>query len=389
VPNPPVISQDPVGENAPTGGTVVLRVQATGDNLTYQWLKNGQPIVGETGSTLTLDNLQESDAGRYTVAVQNAAGRVVSRSAVVDVLQTDLVTEDLIVYFKFDEPGFDSGIADNSAPGGIDGEVKGTAFDATFGQVGGAILLNGTDNFVFVPDYAKPTNAMTVAGWVSANAELAGAIINNWLGALPVGSRGQFRVEFALPGGTPELRGNIAVGPNFPAGASPVTDIVGVFNHFALSANGSTLSLYWNGQLVDSADYLGNININPHAWLSIGADFLGDTNAPAGQNFLNGALDEIAIWRRSLSGAEINAIYNGGLALQAIDQIPPVSAPFLTIFRQGNDVVVSWSQNVLGYALESSPSLTPPAWTAVAGVVNNRYTVTAPTGMRFFRLSRP
>src|SRR5688572_7839019 len=104
VPSPPVISQDPVGENAPVGGTVVLRVQATGDNLSYQWLKNGQAIDGETGPTLTLENLQQGDAARYTVAISNPAGRVVSRVAPVDVLNTDLVTEDLVVYFKFDEP---------------------------------------------------------------------------------------------------------------------------------------------------------------------------------------------------------------------------------------------------------------------------------------------
>jgi hypothetical protein len=389
VPNPPVITLDPVGENAPTGGTVILRAAATGDNLSYQWLRNGQTIVGETGATLTLDNLQESDAGKYTVAISNPAGRVVSRTAVVDVLETDEVTEGLIVYFKFDEPGFDLGVADNSAPGGVDGEVRGTSFDAAFAQVGGGIALNGADNYVFVPNYAKPTNAMTVMGWVAANAETAGAIINNWVQAQPIGSRGQFRVEQVINGGVPELRGNIAVGPNFPAGAGVISNIVSQFNHFALSANGSTLSLYWNGQLVESADYLGNINATTFPWLSLGADFNGDLANPAAGNFYSGIFDEFAVWRRSLSGAEINAIYNAGLAQTPIDEVPSVVSPFLTIFRQGNDVVVFWSQNVLGYSLQSSPSLTTPNWTAVAGVVNNRYTATAPTGMRFFRLIKP
>jgi hypothetical protein len=123
--------------------------------------------------------------------------------------------------------------------------------------------------------------------------------------------------------------------------------------------------------------------------LSIGATFNGDTANPVAGGFWSGAFDEFAVWRRSLSGAEINAIYPGGLAGQPINEIPPVSSPFLTIFRQGNDVVVSWSQNVLGYTLQASPTLTPPNWTAVAGVVNNRFTATAPTGMRFFRLIKP
>jgi len=392
VPNPPVISQDPVGENAPVGGTVVLRVQATGDNITYQWLKNGQAIDGETGPTLTLENLQQGDAARYTVAISNPAGRVVSRVAPVDVLNTDLVTEDLVVYFKFNEPGFDLGVADNSAPGGVDGEVRGTSFDAGFGQVGGAIALNGTDNYVFVPNYVKPTNAMTVMGWISANAEQAGAVINNWVSTQPIGSRGQFLVDLQINGGVPQLRGLIGVGANVPTTIADASDLVGVFNHFALSANGSSLNLYWNGQLVESADYIGNINVNAFPWLSIGATFNGDLANPSAGSFWNGAFDEFAVWRRSLSGAEINAIYIAGQAAQGIDEVPPVTRPFLTIFRQGNDVVVSWSQNVLGYTLQSSPSLTPANWTAVAGVANNRYTATGAAGaagMRFFRLTKP
>jgi hypothetical protein len=389
VPNPPVITGDPVGENAPRGGTVVLRAEATGNNLAYQWLKNGQAIAGETGPTLTLDNLQDSDAGRYTVAISNPGGRIVSRVAVVDVLQTDAVTEDLVVYFKFDEPGFDLGVADNSATNGVDGEVRGTAFDAGFGQVNGAIALNGTDNYVFVPNYVKPTDAMTAAGWIYANAEQAGSIINNWIQSNPTGSRGQFFVDVNSAGGTFNLRGAIGAGPNTLIAGNTLTNLGPEWHHFAVSANGSTLSTYWDGELLASTDYLGNINNPPFPWLSIGADFNGDTVNPAAGNFFNGALDDLAIWRRSLSGAEINAIYNAGLAGQAIDQVPSVSDPFLTIFRQGNDIVVSWSQNVLGYTLESSPSLSPASWTTVTGVANNRYTATGAasgTGMRFFRL---
>jgi len=226
-------------------------------------------------------------------------------------------------------------------------------------------------------------------GWIYANQEQAGAIINNWVGSQGVGSQGQFLVELAINASVPELRSQIGVGANIPIAGGTVSNVAGAFNHFALSANGSTLSLYWNGQLAGSVDYIGNINPTTFPWLSIGANFNGDPNNPAIGNAWSGAFDEFALWKRSLSGAEINAIYNGGLAGQAIDAIRPVSAPFLTVFRQGSDVVVSWSQNVLGYTLQSSPTLAPANWTAVTGVANNRYTATGAagtTGMRFFRL---
>ncbi|MDP3209074.1 MAG: hypothetical protein Q8M65_07985, partial [Rhodoglobus sp.] len=42
--------------------------------ITYQWSRNGQPIVGATAAALSLSNLSPADVGAYTVAVTNALG---------------------------------------------------------------------------------------------------------------------------------------------------------------------------------------------------------------------------------------------------------------------------------------------------------------------------
>ncbi len=63
-----------------------LRVMAAGSQpLSYQWFKNGQPINGANGESLTLTNLAQSDAGDYVVQVSNACGLVTSESATLQV----------------------------------------------------------------------------------------------------------------------------------------------------------------------------------------------------------------------------------------------------------------------------------------------------------------
>jgi hypothetical protein len=56
------------------GRKVVLSVVATGNPLNYQWSKGGTDIPGEMRSTLTLNNIQPSDAGAYSVRIFSTPG---------------------------------------------------------------------------------------------------------------------------------------------------------------------------------------------------------------------------------------------------------------------------------------------------------------------------
>lgn len=61
----------------------------------------------------------------------------------------------------------------------------------------------------------------------------------------------------------------------------------------------------------------------------------------------------------------------------------------------GNEMILSWPTNAVGFALQSTPSLTPPVtWMDVTNppaVVGGQFTVTnTPSGgTQFFRLRRP
>jgi hypothetical protein len=87
--NPPTIATNPLCQTVGSGNNTTLSVTATGSGaFTYQWQLNGTNIEGETGNCLTLNALQLTNAGLYTVVVGNSGGSVTSQAAVVNVLPT-------------------------------------------------------------------------------------------------------------------------------------------------------------------------------------------------------------------------------------------------------------------------------------------------------------
>ncbi len=79
----PKIVRGPFSRTVPVGGEATLRVEAQGSvsPLTYQWHKDGAPIPGATGPTITLANIQSGNLGDYTVVVSNPTGSVESAPA--------------------------------------------------------------------------------------------------------------------------------------------------------------------------------------------------------------------------------------------------------------------------------------------------------------------
>ena len=85
---PPAIVSIPKEQTVVLGGRTTLFVSASGDNLTYQWKKDGVDLSGENAAALTFEEARPQDSGNYTVVVGNADGNVTSSVAqlVVDTL---------------------------------------------------------------------------------------------------------------------------------------------------------------------------------------------------------------------------------------------------------------------------------------------------------------
>jgi uncharacterized repeat protein (TIGR03803 family) len=83
---PPVITAQPVSQTVNAGQSASFTVTATSTApLSYQWVKDGVNVIGDTSASLTLSNVQTNQAGNYSVVITNAGGSVTSSVAVLTV----------------------------------------------------------------------------------------------------------------------------------------------------------------------------------------------------------------------------------------------------------------------------------------------------------------
>jgi len=82
----PAISAQPTSQSVPMGLSAGFAVTATGPALQFQWMRNGAPIAGATGSTFATGATAFADSGAsFTVAVSNSTATVQSNAAVLTV----------------------------------------------------------------------------------------------------------------------------------------------------------------------------------------------------------------------------------------------------------------------------------------------------------------
>jgi len=79
---PPTITVPPQSQSVVAGTSATFGVTVSGEApFTYQWRFNGAAIPGETGATLTINNVQAGNVGSYDVVVSNIAGSATSAAA--------------------------------------------------------------------------------------------------------------------------------------------------------------------------------------------------------------------------------------------------------------------------------------------------------------------
>ena len=366
VPVPPSIVSQPASLNGYVGGGRVLSVEVSGEGAEIQWFKDGQPIPGATGATLDLGRLSLDSAGNYTAAVSNAGGRVVSKPAVVSVLEENSLQAGLTTHITFDT---------NSSDPDLD-RRGGASIDSN-GLINGAMELDGFEGYGFLPSYEQPEEAMTLSIWARTNNESDlqwGPLVNSWLAPRATGAEGQFRFGvfegfndqgdvFAQP------IVNLGVGPNVPTalGNTGEVDDPNGWHHYAFTANGSQLTVYFDGEAIGVIDYLGNINDSAFGWLAIGAtlteaelDAEPELDFNAFPSTWGGHMDDLAIWNRSLGADEISALYTAGLEGNAADSVASPLPMFEGV--EESTIGIFWAEGTLtiefdGGALFSAPSI--------------------------------
>ena len=230
------------------GETIVLTAVAgvtegEDTNISYQWLKAGVAITGETGTSLILEDLETADDAMYSCQATNSAGTGKSKVAVVKVIR-------LVGHWPLDDGTFTDVVAGNNATGVGDPTFE----EGVFGQ---AVQFNGLgDQVVQVPHTAiGGDNNFTLMFWERTNdnaSENAGYIC----AAGTDGGSGFERLymwRWRNSGYNCDYYGNLFVNNGGNWGPIPATNqyAFGEWHHHAITYDAQTRVWHW---YVDGVD---------------------------------------------------------------------------------------------------------------------------------------
>ncbi len=226
-----------------------------------------------------------------------------------------VVTKGLVNYWTFDRADVD-GDTVKDVKGGNNGTINGGA-TIVMGKVREGIKLNGTDQFVEIPhdDSLVPPDSFSVEAWF--NTELKDPQL--WQAILSKNAPGNRSYELRLQAAPLLLVPSWAVvdeADTFIRANAPddAEFEKGRWYHLVGIWDGKEAHLYVDGKLVGSAEAT-----------SIKAStielYIGMRPQDGGKNYFNGIIDEVRIYDRVLTKAEVNQNMKAGLAVEPTEKL--------------------------------------------------------------------
>ena len=385
---PPNVTAGPLSQVINAGSSVTLSATVDGTApFTYKWQKNNTDISGATGATYTLSNVDATAAGTYRVIVTNPKGSATSLAARIGVV-TGGLDSGLVAYLKFDNTYADASGHGNNAT------AKGNpTFEA--GKLGKALRFTTVKNGSQI-DYAtlgKPADlnfgdatdfsVSYWANWTASEDDLPFVSNKDWNSSNNTGwgvfsqGGGNLRIQAT---GTPSGSAN-----KVSSSATPnIRD--GQWHHVLTSFwRGVVASTYVDGKLVNSLGLTTTGSIDAGLDTNIGQDGTGKYT-DGGSVLMTGLIDDVAFWRRVVTGQEAGTIYTAGQQSKDLSTlVGVVVAPTIAVTRGVGVINLTWEGT--GYTLESSPTL-GGTYTAVAGAGANSATVPTTASQLFLRVKK-
>jgi fibronectin type 3 domain-containing protein len=310
---PPTVSITTPAAGATVGATVTVSANASdnGSVAGVQFKVDGANVGAEdTTSPYSIgwDSFSVANGTHSLTAVaRDGAGNATTSTAVSVNVQNTAATG-LVGAWALDESSGTTA-ADQSGKGNAGTVANGTW--VTSGKFNNALSFNGSNTMVSVADSATLdlTTGMSVEAWVRPS--IAGgwrtAVVKEQPGNLVYGmyastDTGRPSAEVFVGGATRSIQGPSAL-PTL------------VWSHLAATYDGTTLRLYLNGAQVAQLAASGSIATSSSP-VRMGA------NSIWGEN-LNGQIDEVRIYNRALSAAEIQNDMN-------LSVTPDVTPPTIT-----------------------------------------------------------
>ena len=328
--SPPIIPQQPQSMSVYPDSSYTFSVVAAGDpSFTYQWKRNGAPILNATDPSLLINPAEVADAGTYVCWITNSVGWTNTLNATLTILATNDYVNAIraaspIAYWRLDE-------TNGTVANDWIGLHAGNYINANLNRPGFSVVP-GSDPCMGVPSnvsqkgymvisncapFSFPAGAtFTLEAW-GMSTNFAAGVKQRLISTLTLTGNGGY--GFGFPNNTTlELTaGGVA---DFDS-TLPTPLASGVWYHFVVTCDGYTYVSYLNGNPVGSRAVAG-LGIQPPAGqLTVGNNPLA---YPSEQ--LYGGIDEVAIYSYAL---DQNTITNHYLA-RYTDAALTVSAPVVT-----------------------------------------------------------
>jgi len=346
---PPVVTANPTGAtNLLVGDSFTMSGAASGSRpFFYQWIKNGTNVPGATANSLALSSMTTNDSGQYRLVITNASTISVT-STVAQITVNDFaspnLTNGMLAYWPLDTitgvktpdlvSAYDMTLGGTSNPTNAPGKWgNAMSFDATKSQIARVIYAPGSA----LPAYTR-TN-FTVSFWVKAPDAVSGwafseaSTVNN--GAAFVMGKNNNNKLYTL---TRNNAGSVTTIAN-----STTTGVWDDNWHnivYVQHDTGGTpkASLYIDGVL-DTAPQ------NPIYGVTPNNTALGAYSRLAPNVFYTGLVDEVVIWGRPLSPAEITSLQSGYITNPPALLLPLAISSFksdLPAVAKADSTVLRW-----------------------------------------------
>jgi len=259
--------------------------------------------VTVTASPLVSGGLTKQGAGTLTLSAANTyTGVTLVNNG------TLRVDGPPVLHLSFDNVSGSTVFNDGTGGSAMNGTLNGTATIVSGGKFGNCLSISGANaassscqiaNSV-VPLSIGAANNWTVAMWVQSSTA-GGCYAYQGDGGWGWGNTVFYMNSGGTTAGT--AAGGVRWGQGWETGTAAIND--GAWHHVVLTYNGTTKAAYVDGNLdALTTDQWGSTGTGGQFWIGGGAD-TGDGTAN-----LNGLVDEVYVFDRTLSQAEVQSLYN-------------------------------------------------------------------------------
>ena len=284
-------SINPVSVSYATGGGTATAgtdyTAATGTLTIPGGATSGTIVVVVTGDTTS------EPAETFTLTLSNPVNATLARTAATGTINNDDGTTGLVAAYSFNE-GAGTTTADSSG-NALTGAISGATWAA--GRTGNALSFDGVNDWVTVNDAnVLDVTRVTLSAWVrpTVNTPWTTVIMKEVAGglsyALYANDDASRPAGFVLISGLDRVATGTAVVPT------------NAWTHLAYTYDGANMRMYVNGTLVRTVARTGNITTSTSP-LRIGG------NSAWGEYF-TGLIDDVRVYNRALSLAEVQADMN-------------------------------------------------------------------------------